>query len=184
MDKKQCPVCLRAFTPNYAGRVCCSDQCAKRKLGTFLQRFWNRVSAVQSGCWEWVGKIERGGYARVRLENSRERVLVHRLSWEMKNGPIPEGMLILHKCDNRKCVNPDHLYVGTYQNNTDDMLERGRANKARGERHGRAKLTDDQFHQLVSDYNAGGVTQKQLASKYGLHPIYVNKLLRGHKRQG
>lgn len=149
----------------------------------FLTRFWSRVNKIPGGCWEWLGRLERSGYARIRRHRSRKRVLVHRYSYELKHGPVPVGLLVLHTCDNRKCVNPKHLYVGTHQDNYDDMFRRGRSNKAQGERHGNAKLSDHAALELLERYRAGGVTQSQLAKEYGLHPMYVFKLVNGHKRK-
>lgn len=73
--------------------------------------------------------------------------------------------------------------MGTHQDNYDDMFRRGRSNKAQGERHGNAKLSDHAALELLERYRAGGVTQSQLAKEYGLHPMYVFKLVNGHKRK-
>lgn len=131
-------------------------------------------------CALWLGQLENNGYARVRRENSRERIGVHRMAWELVHGPIPDGLHVLHRCDVRNCVNADeHLFLGTSKDNTDDMFAKGRANKARGARHGMAKKSEKEILRLIADYKSGRYTQKELATKYALHPIYVNNVLTG-----
>lgn len=177
----RCPVCKNDFTPNYLGRVCCSQRCADAKKGSFLDRFWARVKKLPgNGCWEWQGRIEKNGYARIRLENSRERVLVHRLSYELTVGSIPKGKLVLHDCDNRRCVRSSHLFIGTQKNNMEDMIAKGRANKAQGERHGMAKLSEQQVRALLAAY-ANGSSQMALALKYGVHFMTVHKIVNGKR---
>lgn len=178
MIKINCPVCLVLFTPNYPGRRCCSDTCARIRTGSFEVRFWRKVEK-SSGCWEWTGTLEKNGYGRVRTSNPRRQVFVHRASWELAHGPIPEGLFVLHKCDNPKCVNPVHLFLGTQQDNIDDMRQKGRAINVRGERHGRAKITEVQAREILARYAAGGITQQALADEYRLHPIYLNKIITG-----
>lgn len=78
------------------------------------------------GCWVWTGKRSREGYGRFSLDG--RLVNAHRWSWERAVGPIPNGLLVCHHCDNPPCVNPEHLFVGTIQDNTRDMLAKGRGN--------------------------------------------------------
>lgn len=99
-------------------------------------RFWNKVSRDPEGCWFWTGAQQAKGYGLInRGEGRGKNVLAHRLSWVLAYGPIPEGMSVLHTCDNRSCVRPDHLWLGTPLDNTRDMMR-----KRRG-RSGYAKLT-------------------------------------------
>ena len=89
--------------------------------GGRLPDFWSRVSRTES-CWLWTGPVDRKGYG---LHGGRG--LAHRISWEMANGrAVPEGLFVLHHCDNPPCVNPAHLYDGTHQDNVNDMVARGR----------------------------------------------------------
>ncbi|KKN16791.1 hypothetical protein LCGC14_0972530, partial [marine sediment metagenome] len=86
-------------------------------------RFWGKVKKTNS-CWMWVATLH-AGYGYVGL-NGKD-YSAHRISWEIHFGKIPEGMLVLHKCDNPPCVNPKHLWIGTRKQNTQDMIKKGRA---------------------------------------------------------
>ncbi|MFL5481114.1 MAG: HNH endonuclease signature motif containing protein [Gemmatimonadaceae bacterium] len=91
-------------------------------------RFERAVLRRPDGCWIWRQKARTrpsGGYARIRINN--RKVLAHRFSWELARGPVPPGLFVLHRCDVRDCVNPDHLFLGTLQDNMDDMVAKGRA---------------------------------------------------------
>lgn len=82
------------------------------------------------GCWIWRGARNEFGYGTISLRRrakGAESQRVHRLMWEMHNGPIPDGLVVRHRCDNPPCVNPDHLEVGTHEQNMQDMAERGRS---------------------------------------------------------
>jgi hypothetical protein len=88
-----------------------------------MKRFWDKVKKTD-GCWNWVPGNER--YGKLKATGSRKNVLAHRMSWEMHNGPIPDEMHVLHTCDNTRCVRPDHLFLGTHQDNMDDKVVKGR----------------------------------------------------------
>jgi hypothetical protein len=96
----------------------------------------------RSDCWEWTGYRNNSGYGRLMVGN--QAMFAHRLTYEMQNGSIPDGLCVLHKCDNRGCVNPDHLFLGNRSDNNADMLAKGREVVLKGVFHGRAKLTDVQ----------------------------------------
>lgn len=96
-----------------------------RKLIPPEIRFWKYVNKTDS-CWEWIGARRRDGYGRIRVGNFFEAA--HRFSWELVYGDIPSDLCVLHRCDVRFCVNPDHLFLGTNRDNIDDMVKKGRWN--------------------------------------------------------
>lgn len=90
-----------------------------------VTRFWSKVDRRESAdCWNWTGGKNGGGYGSLTVKG--ERILAHRFVWEITHGPIPDGLLCLHKCDRPPCVNPNHLYIGTHEDNMRDKMERYR----------------------------------------------------------
>jgi hypothetical protein len=87
---------------------------------TDIREFWSKVQKTDS-CWEWVGKKDHAGYGYFKGGRT-----AHRFSWEITHGPIPEGLCICHHCDNPSCVRPDHLFLGTHQDNVWDSKRKGR----------------------------------------------------------
>ncbi len=88
-------------------------------------RFFN-LTFFTGECWFWMGSVNKKGYGQISTTRKFGPVLAHRLSWELHYGPIHEDLRVLHKCDNPKCVNPEHLFLGTPKRNTDDMMEKKR----------------------------------------------------------
>ena len=94
-------------------------------MSTVEERFWAKV-VKSDGCWEWTAKHDKNGYGRFSPNGQYSQVPAHRFSWELHNGPVPEGMLVCHRCDNPECTNPNHLFLGTPQDNMDDKVRKGR----------------------------------------------------------
>lgn len=96
------------------------------KHGPLVERFWRGV-VISESCWEWQRYCcSSTGYGRIAGPDGYRKIGTHRASWMLHYGDIPEGMFVLHRCDNRKCVRPDHLFLGTHQDNVRDMREKGR----------------------------------------------------------
>jgi len=130
-----------------------------------IQRFWNKVNIDNLlNCWEWKGSTTGlSGYGQMQW-NGRLQV-AHRISYQISCGTIPEGMCILHKCDNRLCVNPIHLLPGTRQDNMDDMIRKGRSPNSKGECNPAAKLTHIQVAQIRKLHQAG-LSQAAIGRKF------------------
>jgi hypothetical protein len=145
------------------------------------ERFWSKVDKSGS-CWLWTRKKSKGGYGMFRPGGSREHCGAHRMSWILEHGPIPSGLCVLHRCDVRSCVRPDHLFLGTLQDNIADMVGKGRQRSLVGSAHPNSKLTEEQVV-AIRRQKHNGATYDQLeklfgVSRYCLHQV-VN--LRGWK---
>lgn len=139
------------------------------------ERFWKYVDKKSDDeCWEWKAYIHPSGYgtiARGKLLPVR-MLQAHRVSWELHFGDIPKGMLVCHTCDNRICVNPKHLFLGTHKDNAVDMVNknRGFVPDNSGENHGRSKLSKLDVLSIRSIWrtNIPRPTQRQLAKRYNV----------------
>ena len=149
-------------------------------------RFWEKVNKngkvvypELGKCWEWTASKSRG-YGQFRRNRKQEKS--HRVAWTLTKGEIPSGLLVLHKCDNPVCVNPEHLFLGTYQDNMDDMVEKGRDVKIAGEfgeTHHSAKLTEEDVLE-IRNLKKKGVKAKVLAEHYGVHQVTISSIVRKH----
>jgi len=125
------------------------------------ERIWEKAMPVpECGCWLWTGNVAKVGYGQ--LISNRKKRYAHRSSYEVFKGPIPKGMMVCHKCDTRSCVNPDHLFLGTPQDNMTDMIKKGRSKN--GPNHPASKLTKEQVKEIL---NMEG-THQYIADLYGV----------------
>ena len=138
--------------------------------------FWARVRK-SDGCWLWTGSSGPNRYGEVRL-NGR-RMGAHRMAWILAYGAIPDGISVLHHCDNPPCVRPDHLFLGTDNDNIQDMIRKGRNRPGSGERHALHKLTDEKVARIRAIYAQGGVSQIELATEYGVDESVISRAITG-----
>lgn len=135
-------------------------------------RFWQKVS-FGDGCWEWQASLSTHGYGQFNI--GVKLYGAHRVAYALKNGPIPDGAQILHRCDNPACVRPSHLFPGDHRSNMRDMAAKGRS--TRGERNPSAKLSLDQVREIRErlEFSRRGA-QKLLASEFGVAPRTISAI--------
>jgi len=143
------------------------------------RRFWRKVRRGP-GCWEWTARCNNHGYGKFSI--NRVGHYAHRVAWEIVNGPIPQGLCVLHHCDNPKCVNPAHLFIGTRADNTRDMMDKGRHRLVvlHGEDHGCHKLTEVEVHEIRQRYARGGISQATLAREYSVTQAQISNIVKRH----
>lgn len=129
-------------------------------------RFTRFFEAPPTGCWEWQGARFGSGYGQFYAgrdsAGKRMNIHAHRFAYELRHGAIPDGLHVLHHCDNPPCVNPDHLFVGTRSDNMQDMFVKGRGRPA-----GKAQLTTDEVDAIRAALQAGEQAKK-LAREFGV----------------
>lgn len=127
--------------------------------------FWNRVNVGEPDqCWNWTGRFHYTGYGEIEVFGTKK---AHRVSWTVTFGEIPDGLFVCHKCDNRKCCNPYHLFLGTNDDNMKDMAKKGRSHRPKGEKNHFAKLTSEQVVHIRNLYEEG-LTYVQISKMFGV----------------
>jgi len=168
---KPCAVCGAIFQPTGNKGQCCSPKCTLQHL-----------SKQHGDCRVWTGSKNKKGYGDLRVKGVGVRA--HRLSWEIaNNAKIPDGMFILHSCDNPSCIEPKHLRVGTAAENTADMLSKGRAKT--GDQCSWTKIPDSEIP-LIRERIANGPrgTASAIALEYGVHHQTISDIRNKVKRKG
>lgn len=149
---------------------------AKRMQRTTRERFLCNVQIGDDhACWLWRGRIVKGGYGGFSGDGQN---MAHRYAYQSMVGPIPAGLFVCHSCDIRNCVNPAHLWVGTNQQNMDDMCRKGRSPHLPGERNPFAVLTDDTARAVIAAASEA-VTHSDIAARFGVSRSTVGLLLAG-----
>lgn len=128
-------------------------------------------------CWRWRGSTAWNGYGVVGFQGRQQKA--HRVAWQLTRGPIPQGMRVLHRCDNPSCCNPDHLFLGTQLDNIADREAKGRGAKPPSRR----KLTRDEVAEMRRLYAALPISQAQLAEQFGVSRGNVSKIVNGKSYQ-
>lgn len=129
----------------------------------------------RDNCWEWVGGTSVLGYGHFFMKGKLEQA--HRASWKIYKNKIPKGLCVLHKCDNRKCVNPKHLWLGTQKDNIKDMIKKGRDKKASSDRNGGAKLNWNQVDEIRKIRKEEGTYYKDLAKMFNVHYATIKRII-------
>jgi hypothetical protein len=138
-------------------------------------RFWAYVEIRgKDDCWEWQKFINKGGYGQFRVgsvkDGTRRNDMTHRISYRLSRGDIPPGLLVCHTCDNPKCVNPNHLFLGTYADNRKDCISKGRHHF--GESHGNSVLSESDIIKIRSDHRS----QRAIARDFGINQTTVHSI--------
>jgi hypothetical protein len=130
-------------------------------------RFWQKVILVDDShsCWEWQGYRQKRGYGIIG--EMKRQILTHRCSWALTYGPVPDGKMVLHHCDNPPCVRPNHLFLGSQKDNSDDMIAKGRNRQPRGENSAHAVLTEDDVRSIRA-WVVSGAKMAEVATLYGV----------------
>lgn len=171
IPERVCLNCQKAFRPKphrHARAKFCSAEC--RRTITPERKFFNT-------CWEWQGQINEGGYGVINSKFGYR--MAHRIAWEKANGlPIPDGMIVCHRCDNRRCVNPVHLFIGTDADNVADMDRKGRRTILRGSKNGFARLDEPRVAEIKRAL-ARGEFLTPLAKQFGVSVSTINLIEKG-----
>lgn len=157
MTAKVCKYCKESYVAKYFSESYCSLKC----------RFLAKVIKTDK-CWDWQGSIKDTGYGCFSYKSKTR--CANRMSYEIFVGEIPKDMWVLHRCDRRECVNPNHLFLGTYLDNINDMINKSRNQK--GELQGRSKLTGKQVIDIRNDTRK----QRTIAEEYGMSFGSVNDI--------
>jgi hypothetical protein len=153
---------------------------------TVEQRFWEKVDKngaicerLGSRCWVWMAGKNKDGYGKFAVDH-RKTIASNRMAWELVNGPITDGLCVLHKCDNPPCCNPGHLFLGTNYDNIVDMVTKGRSWSIDGENNYKHKLTWSDVI-AIRDPKNRIYTTRQLANQYNVHKSTIQRVLNGER---
>jgi len=154
---------------------CVSPYHMKIAGGTVLERLFFQVEIQPNGCWDYGGRLDVDGYGVIAVKRQNRRA--HRTCYELFVGKIPKGKLVCHHCDNRRCINPVHLFVGTEQQNSDDMVSKKR--HCHGEIAPRAILTEEQVRDILARSEKEGVCFAEEGRRFGVHWSTIRLVVTG-----
>jgi HNH endonuclease len=149
------------------------------KAGSILSRFQAKYVVDDSGCWLWTGALNDHGYGWMSTTRKDGPDRAHRIAWRLFKGPIPEGLYVLHRCDTPRCVNPNHLFLGTQTDNNADKEAKGRGTKPPlhlGEKHPRAKFTEAEIKE-IRRRKAVGETFAKLGAVYSVSWMTIFRIV-------
>lgn len=171
---------------HYVAHLCANKHCCNPSHLTLrpdradvLERILRRTVKAPSGCWEWQGCRADFGHGKIGLSDGKN-ALVHRVVYERMVGPIPDGLLVCHHCDNPPCCNPEHLFVGTHKDNSEDMVKKGRSWDRSGLKNPNVKLTREKIADILASKEWATVLGKRL----GVNPETVRRVRRGESFVG
>ena len=166
-----CGTQIPAFDSKHRPKRFLNGHSRKGKIEPFSDRFWKKVDKTNpNGCWEWMAYKDEKGYGHIKMPG-RNGLLkyAHRVSWILTHGDIPEGMEVCHKCDNPRCVNPSHLFLGSHTDNMRDALSKNRFS---------GTLSQENVIEIRQEFQ-NGKKQQELAEEYDVSQGQISRIING-----
>lgn len=181
--QKACKGCCRAYYVGRTNRKClkCDSICTKKRHVYCSNecKIMHNIKKTSQGCWEWQGYVSTSGYGITKdYDRIKKNISVHRLSYLTFISEITEGLCVCHECDNRKCCNPQHLWIGTHHENSQDCLKKGRNSGGQpgGEKNPASKLNEEKVLQ-IRRLAKSGVYQREIAKKFSISQATANQII-------